>query len=1026
MSLDTTRVSLSPNPRMGTTMTAGIRPGGNNLSTAVTTKKTRRLVPRMQGFQNLMPNRVREVLLVSSLYDAFTFEEDGQVSELMLKEYARLNLRYAPRVRRVSTPAEAIDHLNKGQRCDLVITSMHLGDVDPAVFVHEIKADHPDLPVVLLGYDNGELQKIISNRSDLGFDYVFVWTGDARILLAIVKLVEDAQNADFDTREIGVEVIILVEDSVHFVSSYLPALYAELTKQSQSLIGEGMTLSHKVLRMRARPKILLATTYEEAEYYYRRYRNHILGIITDMEFPRGGKIDPKAGVKFARMVRRENRDVPILLQSTEVAAAIEAEKAGVAFAHKESHKLLAEVRQFMLRYFGFGPFIFRLEDGTEVARAYDLRDLRKILETVPAESLKYHAERNHFSTWLKARTEFRLAAKLRPQSINDFPDLEAMRREVINALDEFRKMSYEETVTDFDPETFGKLSRFSRIGGGSVGGKARGLAFLNSLLRQYDLRSLYPDVKIIVPPSVVIGTDFFDQFIEENDLEALGRGGHTDEEIRKRFLAARLPAELTWSLMTLINIVEYPLAVRSSSLLEDSQYQPFAGVYETYMLPNNARKLQHRLDDLCVAIKLVYASTFLSEARNYLGATPQRPEKEKMAVIIQQLIGTDFGGRYYPTMSGVATSHDYYPFGPVKPEDGVAYLALGLGKTVVGGEGGLRFCPRYPEHLPQFSSVEDVLRNAQRKFYALPMDIPHKATHGHLEPQQYPVSAADEDGVLDLVASVYSPENNAIYDGASRPGAKLVTFASILKHKTIPLPEIICDLLEIGRETMNAQVEVEFAVNLPRSREEKPVFACLQMRPLAVASDLEQVDIESLPREEIFCESSRALGNGRIEGVCDIVFVYPEEYDRKNSRETASEVGAINAVLKKEGRPYILIGPGRWGSSDPWLGIPVDWGNISGVSLVVETGFEDLFVTPSEGSHFFHNMTSFHVGYMTTNPNLGDGFINWDWLRSLDVVQQSANGLCWVRTTEPVLGLIDGKSGEGAILKRESAITPPE
>ncbi len=986
-------------------------------------KKPRHLRSRLEGFQNLMPYRVREVLLVSSLYDAFIFEEDGQISELIFQEYARLNLRYAPRVTRASTAEEALELLETGRRFDLVITTMHLGTVDPIQFGHDIKAIRPETPVVLLGYDTRELQELVVEREKLSFDHVFVWTGDTRILLAIVKAIEDAQNADYDTKEIGVEVILFVEDSVHFISSYLPALYAQLAQQSQTLIGEGITLAHKLLRMRARPKILVAYTYEEAVALYERYSEHILGVITDRTFPRQGTTDSESGAALARFVKDHNPETPILMQSTEFAAAEDAVAVGAHFVHKESPRLLAELKQFMLQYFGFGPFVFRMDDGDEVARAYDLKDLRAALEQVPAESLKYHAERNHYSTWLKARTEFRLAARLRPLGIGDFKDLEDLRQSLITILDDHRRLSYQDIVATFDPETFGTLSNFARIGEGSLGGKARGLAFVNSLLRQYDLANEYPSVRLTVPRSVVIATDFFDKFIESNDLDYFSKGGHTDEEIRQAFLAAQLPSELTWQLMTLVNIIDYPIAVRSSSLLEDSQYQPFAGVYETYMLPNNSRKLQHRLDDLSNAIKLVYASTFSSRARAYLSATPHRPEKEKMAVIIQRLIGKAVNGRFYPTLAGVAESHNHYPFGPVKPEDGVAYVVLGLGKAVVEGEGGLRFSPKYPSHLPQFSSVDDILKNAQRSFYALQLDRNSRDVHRDYRPVAFPISVADEDGMLGPVASVYSPENHAIHDGSARPGAKLATFASVLKQGLFPMPELLADLLAVGRETMNAQVEIEFAANLEPGPDGKREFACLQMRPFAEEREVRRVDLSVIDRATSFCESDRALGNGWIEGIRDIVLVDPSVFERKNSRETAMAVGAINGKLQAAKRPYILIGPGRWGSSDPWLGIPVSWGQIGGVRVVVETGFDDFCVVPSEGSHFFHNMTSFHVGYLTTNPQRGEGRIDWDWLKSQTVVEAGENGLYWVRLDAPALGVIDGRTGQGLLLKEAATAT---
>ncbi|MHC5113651.1 MAG: DUF5752 family protein [Planctomycetota bacterium] len=978
-----------------------------------------RVSMRLQGFQSLMPYRVREVLLVASRYDSFILEEEGQLTELFLKEYDRLNLRYAPRLNSTPSAEKALEQLASGRRFDMVILTMHPGAMDPADFARAVKERHPDLPVVLLGYDNREFQELLESGDADAFDRVFVWTGDARILLAIVSVVEDAMNVAHDTRTVGVEVIIFIEDSVHFVSSVLPILYGKLMKQSQRLISEGITVSHKVLRMRARPKILLASSFEDGWKLFEQYRQNILGVISDMRFAREGRMDPKAGAVFAERVRGENPDIPILLQSTDPENETIAKELGVGFIRKDAPHLRRQIERFMLGSFGFGAFVFRLPDGRRVAEANNLRELRRCLETVPAESLVYHSEGQHFSTWLKARTEFRLAAALRPRQVSDYRDVEEMRHDLIESLDDFLRESHQDAIADFRPDTFGSIASFARIGGGSLGGKARGLAFLNTLLREHGVDAEHPDVHVHVPPSAAIATEHFDGFLEENGLSDVGGRGWSDDEIRARFVEARLPTRLVRRLRGLVRVMNYPVAVRSSSLLEDSQHQPFAGVYETYMLANSNPDDEARLEQLCTAIKLVYASIFSRKAQAYLEATPLRPEKEKMAVLIQKLIGRPHGGRFYPTFAGVARSYNYYPFGRVKPGDGAAVVALGLGRLVVEGGGGLQFCPRYPRHLPQLSTVGDLLSNTQRVFDALPLTPGPGDPHVRFHPERLPLEEAREEDLVAL-GSVYDRDANAVHDGIAREGVPLVTFAGILKQRMFPLPELLRELLEIGTNATMVPVEIEFAVDLPP--EGRATFACLQMRPMPLLRDLSRIDLDAFDTGEIVCRSPRALGNGRIRDVRDVVCVDPREFDRRHSVATADDIATINAELRKERRPYLLVGPGRWGSADPFLGIPVNWSQIAGARIIVETALADVTVTPSEGSHFFHNMTAFRVGYMTADPEKDDGYIDWDWLLEQEVVKRCPNGLRWVRLEEPVLGLIDGESRAGVILKSETAI----
>ncbi len=969
-----------------------------------------------------MPRRVREVLLVSSRYDSFILEEEGQLTDLILQEYDRLNLRYAPRLNPTPNTDTALELLGSARRFDMVIVTMHPGETDPADFARVVRARHPGLPIVLLGYDNRELQELLESDDAAAFDRVFVWTGDARILLAIVSLVEDAWNVEHDVHTVGVEVIILIEDSVHYVSSVLPILYGKLLKQSQRLISEGVNLSHKVLRMRARPKVLLASTFEEAVDLYERYRQNVLGILSDVRFMRDGHMDPTAGAAFAARVHERDPGVPILLQSIDARNATIAHSLGIGFLHKGSPQLKHEVEQFMKGYFGFGPFQFRLPDGTIVGEAHNLRELRDCLVTIPAESVRYHAEGNHFSTWLKARTEFRIAARLRPRLVSDFQSIAELRQMLIDALDESRRESHRDAIADFSPDTFGTVSLFSRIGGGSLGGKARGLAFLNTLLAEDAIGSAFEGVEIIVPPMVAIGTDVFDRFIEDNDLHDVVRGDEPDETIRATFLAARLPADVKRALRRLVQIMEYPVAVRSSSLLEDSRHQPFAGVYETYMLANRGT-IERRLQDLSSAIKLVYASTFSKKARTYLQATPDRPEKEKMAVIIQKLIGRPRGDAkqpdwFYPSFSGVGQSYNYYPHGHVKPRDGAARIAVGLGRLVVEGHGGLRFCPKYPRHLPQLSAVDDILANTQKEFDALALaeDV-EPDPHRRYQPKRIPIDVAQGDPFMPMVTSVYDHAEHTVRDGIARGGTPLVTFAGVLKHDLFPLAELLRRLLDLATAGMGTPIEIEFAVDLEPAPGAPRTFACLQLRPLTVAREISRFDFAQIEPSSIVCQSPRALGNGRIEGIRDVVCVMPQIFDRRESVRTGADVAELNARLQSEGRPFLLIGPGRWGSADPWLGIPVNWGQIAGARIIVETGFPDMPVTPSEGSHFFHNMTAFQVAYMTTNPERGEGLIDWEWLLGHGEVRTYDNGLRWITLDEPLVGLVDGQTGCGAVVK---------
>lgn len=978
-------------------------------------------VSRFNEFQGLMQYRVREILLASSLYDSFIFEQDGPLSEMLLSEYQELNLSQAPAITRVSTGHEALTRAGGLQRFDLIITTMNLADMEAVDLAKKVKARRPDLPVVALLYDTRELAELTAHHDIRVFETVFIWQGDVRTLIAIIKYVEDRRNVEHDTETFGVQSIVVIEDNVSAYSSFLPMIYTEVVKHTQKVMVESLNLSHQLLRMRARPKILLCRTYEEAWDLFRRYDTCILGIISDIGFPRDGQLDPEAGLRFAAEVRAVHFDIPILLQSDSPEFEEAARALGVGFLLKRSPRLLQQLREFMASKFSFGDFVFRLPDGQEVARSGSLRSLEEQLSLVPDESIRYHAERNHFSTWLKARTEFLLADRLRPRQVSDFASVQLLREDLVNALREFRQERSSGIVVDFDRTSPDPLANLARIGTGSLGGKARGVAFVNSLLKNFKLHQRFDGIRVNVPPAVVLATDIFDQFMDENDLGRIALESLDEDEIIRRFRAGSLPPSIVRDLAAFLAVARYPLAVRSSSLLEDSKFQPFAGIYDTFMLPNNHPNAEVRLRELIDAIVRVYASTYTTRAKSYMATTVFRLEEEKMAVMIQRLVGSAHEERFYPNFSGVARSYNFYPHPPMRPQDGVVSVALGLGTAVVEGDLNIRFCPRYPRHLVQLSGTEETLRYSQKDFLALQLnpetDPARGVTQMHLS--RCGLDDAEKDGTLWHVASTYSRENDAIYDGLSRTGVRLVTFAPILKNRLFPLAEILNIVLDMGAWGMGTPVEVEFAVNIESQPGGGSEVALLQMRPLVTTREFEELSLADIGREEAVCMSSKVLGHGVLENILDIVVVDPDRFRRDHSVDVAREVSQFNAELMAAERPYLLIGIGRWGSADPWLGIPVTWEQIAGARAVVESSFRDFDVTPSEGSHFFQNMISSRVGYFTVNANQDGGWVAWDWLR-LQPALGSGQYVRHIRLDFPLIIKMDGRTGRGVIGKPRS------
>ena len=968
---------------------------------------------RLLGFLDLCRFRVSDILLVSSLYDSFILAEEGHVGERMASEFLDLNLRPPPTTTRVATGREALALASSDSRFTLVIASPSVGDMRAPALAARLREARPDLAVVVLAYDAREAAALAAARGTTAIDQVFLWQGDVRLLPAIVRLVEDRVNVAHDSGVMGVQVVIVIEDGVRFYSSFLPVIYTELMTHAAHLVPEGLNLAHKLMRLQARPKVVLCGTYEEAWEYFERYEENTLGVISDIEFPRDNVLCAEAGAEFARRVRARQSDIPVMLQSSRPENRALAEAVGASFLLKDSPTLLHDLRRFMVDHFGFGDFVFRQRDGTEVARASDLRALESLLATVPAESIGYHAERNHFSTWFKARTEYELAHQLRPRRVSDFPSLDALRSDLIRSIHEYRRRRSDRVVADFDRSAFDGTATLSRLGGGSLGGKARGLAFVKYLLAQRPMQLRFSNVRITVPPAVILGTDVFDEFLERNRLTDGALHLDDEAEVRRRFHAAALPPGVTADLTRLLDFIRYPLAVRSSSLLEDSQYQPFAGIYDTLMVTNHDASAAARLDALSAAIKRVYASTFARRARAYLRSIQYRLEEERMAVMLQRLVGSWHGRRFYPHVSGVARSHNVYPVAPASAADGIAAVALGFGETVASGRPCLRFCPRHPRHVVQFSSVGQFLENSQRDFYALDLDAaPDRASANGLT--LFDLAAAREDGALAAVASSYSPENDMVYDGLSRPGTPLVTFAPILKQRVFPLAEILNLLLEISQDGVDGPVEIEFAATFASDRRPHD-FSVLQLRPLAAEREMGGVDLEEIDPSQAICFSDRAAGNGRIE-VCDLVVVDSHRFERARSPDVARDVARFNARLSAAGAPYVLIGVGRWGSADPLLGIPVSWDQINGARAIVEAGFRDVRVAPSQGTHFFQNLVAGGVSYFTINADAGEGAVDWDWLDA----QPSVDATPFVRhlhVDRPVVVAVDGRSQRGVILK---------
>ncbi len=971
--------------------------------------------PHFKIFHELMPFKVEEILLVSSPYDAFILEEDGSLATRIISEYQGWNLSGAPRITLVSSGKEAIEILRR-QSFDLVITMPNVGGMDAFALGAAIKKIHPTQQVVLISHSVRGIYPLPKNIDCQSIDNIYLWCCEADLLLSLIKNFEDHVNVDADTARAMVRVIILVEDSPVYRSLFLPILYYEVVRQTQAVLDESLNEPHRLLRMRARPKILSAINYEEAMVLYESYKPYVFGIISDARFPRHGKIDPEAGLHLFETIRKEVPDLPMLMLSSEPENRGRAEAIPAVFLDKDSPLVKDEIHSFFLNYLGFGDFVFRHPDGTPIGHASNLYEFEQKLRSIPCESLRYHAECNHFSNWVMARAEVALASRLHRDYVSSIKSCPDLRDDLVFKVHSLRKLRQQGVVVKFSREHFDpEVMDFVKIGNGSMGGKARGLAFMWMQLQQS--RQSHPvlaENRVGLPKTCVVTADGFDDFISKNKLRLDKEAG--DDAIIEMFLAAELPGWLQEDLRAFLSKTAFPISVRSSSLLEDAHFRPYAGLYSTYFLANNHPSFSLRCQQLEDAIKLVYASTWFESPRAYSKVSEQGRD-DSMAVIIQQVAGQEYECYHYPHISGVAQSHNYYPVMKMKADEGIAHIALGIGKTVVEGERSLRFSPAHPKRLVQFSTVDDILENCQRHFYAIDMCRSNRVKREDSNLVKRLVQDAEHEEPVQLLSSTFIPEENRIRDSVM-PGMKVVTFARILKHRLYPLPEILQELLDLGRRGMGCEVEIEFAVRLDK-KIQKSEFYFLQMRPMVTGGEHSDVAICSYDIDRAFCFSRSCLGHGRFENMADILLVRQESFDAGATRNIAAEINTLNARLQAEERPYLLIGPGRWGSADPWLGIPVQWRDISGVGAIVELQNEQLHADPSQGSHFFQNITSLGIPYLTILEEKGGGSavcsskgggncLDWNWLLAQEDFQD-LNYVRHIRLAEAFVMKCNGK-----------------
>lgn len=974
------------------------------------------LVFRDTPFANLMNKRIYNVLLIATKYDSFMLEDDGRVDEQIFNEYTSLSLRYPPRFTQVTTEEEALNEL-KNRNFELIICMPNMDNRDIFAAASEIKVHYPNIPIVVLTPFSKEVSKRIANEDLSAIDYVFSWLGNSELLLAIIKLIEDKMNAPDDTASVGVQIILLVEDSIRFYSSALPHLYKFVLEQSQMFAKEALNDHQRTLRMRGRPKIKLARNYEEAVRIFDQYRDNMLGIISDMSFMHNGVKDPYAGYKFGQYVRKTGLIIPFVLESSEASNHVYAKELNASFIDKNSKSYPQDLKKKIMQRFGFGDFvILNPHTKEEIMRIKDLKDLQKKVFQIPDDSLVYHLSRNHFSRFFYSRAMFPPAEVLKHVDVSDYKDMDEARKLIFDLIVQYRRMKNTGVVAVYQKDRFDEYSNFARIGDGSLGGKGRGLAFIGAMVKRYPkLES--DNFAVNIPKTVVICTDIFDEFMETNELYPVALGDADDETILRYFLRASLPSRLIEDLMAFFDVVKSPIAVRSSSLLEDSHYQPFAGIYSTYMVP----KIEEKYDMLRTvsdAIKAVYASVFYKDSKAYMTATSNLIDQEKMAIVLQEVVGSRYNDHFYPTMSGVARSLNFYPIGNEKAEDGIANIALGLGKYIVDGGQTLRFSPRHPHSILQMSTMDFALRETQTRFYAL--DLKNMAETFSVDDAfnlvKLGLKDADAEGSLKYIVSTYDPYDQIIRDGYYPGGRKILSFVNILQHDVFPLADTLDQILRIGQQEMGRPVEIEFAVNMDPSDHTRATFYLLQIRPIVDNKEIMDEDLSLVKNEETILSSTSVLGHGIVGDVQDIIYVKTGAFNSSNNQLIAYEIEKMNRSFTDQEKGYVLVGPGRWGSSDSWLGIPVKWPHISNARVIVECGLENYRVDPSQGTHFFQNLTSFGVGYFTVNPFKGDGWFDEAFLNAQPAVEETEY-LRHVHFDALITIKMDGKKSLGVVLK---------
>ncbi len=974
------------------------------------------LVFRDTPFANLMNKRIYNVLLIATKYDSFMLEDDGRVDGQRVNEYTSLSLRYPPRFTQVTTEEEALNEL-KNRNFELIICMPNMDNRDIFAAASEIKVHYPNIPIVVLTPFSKEVSKRIANEDLSAIDYVFSWLGNSELLLAIIKLIEDKMNAPDDTASVGVQIILLVEDSIRFYSSALPHLYKFVLEQSQMFAKEALNDHQRTLRMRGRPKIKLARNYEEAVRIFDQYRDNMLGIISDMSFMHNGVKDPYAGYKFGQYVRKTGLIIPFVLESSEASNHVYAKELNASFIDKNSKSYPQDLKKKIMQRFGFGDFvILNPHTKEEIMRIKDLKDLQKKVFQIPDDSLVYHLSRNHFSRFFYSRAMFPPAEVLKHVDVSDYKDMDEARKLIFDLIVQYRRMKNTGVVAVYQKDRFDEYSNFARIGDGSLGGKGRGLAFIGAMVKRYPkLES--DNFAVNIPKTVVICTDIFDEFMETNELYPVALGDADDETILRYFLRASLPSRLIEDLMAFFDVVKSPIAVRSSSLLEDSHYQPFAGIYSTYMVP----KIEEKYDMLRTvsdAIKAVYASVFYKDSKAYMTATSNLIDQEKMAIVLQEVVGSRYNDHFYPTMSGVARSLNFYPIGNEKAEDGIANIALGLGKYIVDGGQTLRFSPRHPHSILQMSTMDFALRETQTRFYAL--DLKNMAETFSVDDAfnlvKLGLKDADAEGSLKYIVSTYDPYDQIIRDGYYPGGRKILSFVNILQHDVFPLADTLDQILRIGQQEMGRPVEIEFAVNMDPSDHTRATFYLLQIRPIVDNKEIMDEDLSLVKNEETILSSTSVLGHGIVGDVQDIIYVKTGAFNSSNNQLIAYEIEKMNRSFTDQEKGYVLVGPGRWGSSDSWLGIPVKWPHISNARVIVECGLENYRVDPSQGTHFFQNLTSFGVGYFTVNPFKGDGWFDEAFLNAQPAVEETEY-LRHVHFDAPITIKMDGKKSLGVVLK---------